>query len=222
MRPLSVDLGFPFSTRSEFARHHQAVGKAEGKAGIGVSRSRDTDPGHRSLGLSYAARRLLWMKTGRLVVLGASIALAAAGCGSHPVQGSGLLLNVQPTPPAFAGAYDFDLLGPARGTACLKKQDRQLGGTKIIYWVSGAAFEKLPGGSLASNAIAAAAFKVIDESNADSVVMTRVIVESKGEDEVCATLYGRAIRLKKAKPTLPVREAVDDSPAEDDDADGSE
>lgn len=150
----------------------------------------------------------------------ASLVCLAAACSKHAVQGSGLVLNMQPTPPSFAGAYDFDLLDAVRGRECLREGGHQLGGSTISYWVSGAGLDSMATDSRSAQAIAAAAFKIIDTSNADSILMTRVVVESKGEHEVCATVYGRAVRLKKAIST-PI-EQPGGEPETSDDAEGSD
>jgi len=120
-----------------------------------------------------------------------------AAC-SHEVSGGGLLLNVQPSPPTFAGAFDFDLQPSTSYTACVHRPSRY-DSTSVSRWVLGVAFDKLPGDALTVQAIATAANHLIDFADADTLVMTRVVTESKGENEVCATVFGRGVVLKKAE-----------------------
>jgi hypothetical protein len=67
---------------------------------------------------------------------GVAIAVSA-GC-SHEVSGAGLLLNlnVQPPPPSFAGALDFDLQPATNYTACVKR-DRGFSTNSVQHWIMG-------------------------------------------------------------------------------------
>jgi hypothetical protein len=48
-------------------------------------------------------------------------------------------------------------------------------------------------------AIAAAAYDAISRlDDVDTIVITRVVTDSQTPDRVCATVYGRGIRLAKA------------------------
>ena len=126
--------------------------------------------------------------------------VALAACAEQrPVVNGGALLNVQPTSrPRFVGNYDFDLLGPVRGKACVKEATAF--GRRNEYWIGALPFEGTPPrDSLTLGAIAAASTDAIDKiSGADTILLTRVLTEGKSEREVCAYVYGRAVRLKKA------------------------
>lgn len=65
--------------------------------------------------------------------------------------------------------------------------------------------EKLSTDALTAHSIGAAAFEALKNSpDADSIVVTRVVAESHGPDKVCTTIYGRAIKLRKAnEPSTP-------------------
>lgn len=71
---------------------------------------------------------------------------------------------------------------------------------QIHHWVLGVAFDKMPGDALTREAVATAASHMIDLTDADTLVVTHVTTESKGSDEICATVYARAVVLKKAIP----------------------
>ena len=63
----------------------------------------------------------------------------------------------------------------------------------------GVAFEKMPGDPLTRQAIAVAAGHLVEFAEADTLVLTRVVTEAKGSDEVCATVFGHGLVLKKAE-----------------------
>jgi hypothetical protein len=123
--------------------------------------------------------------------------LSFVGCSSTQVSGSATL-SMQPLPPSFAGQYDFDLLDRVRGKACVKKGGSSFNTKSVAYWMAGIPFERLPSDPLTLSAVAAASFDAIEKiAGADTMLFTRLISEGK-EDEVCAWVYGYAIRLKKA------------------------
>jgi len=137
-------------------------------------------------------------------IVGTSI-VGSNGCVHPELSGSGLLVNMQPPPPLFAGAYDFDLLDQVQGKGCANRASLgQPGG--VQFWVSGA-LAKVSSDPLTALAINAAAFDAIKtEIDADSIVVTRVISEGHGPDRICAVVYGRAIRLTKAVEHVQVRQ----------------
>jgi hypothetical protein len=142
---------------------------------------------------------------------------ALIACGEPRHIGS-TMLDVQPRRPTFAGQFDFDLLGQVRGTACLKKSSG-FDDDKIIYWLASPAFKDIPNDS--RGPIAAAALNAIDNlAGADTIVVTRVVTEPKGNDEVCAYVYGRGIRLTKAvSPAKQVSGSSDEDSDDDTDRD---
>lgn len=133
------------------------------------------------------------------------VTLALGGCAPETVVKGGAMLSVQPAErPHFVGSYDFDLLGPVRGKACVKRSSTTAS-THIEYWLGELPFEgKPPKDSLTLGAIAAASTDAIDMiTGADTILVTRVITEGTSPDQVCAYVYGRAVRLKKAGETTP-------------------
>ena len=142
---------------------------------------------------------------------GIVIMLAMIGCMPRPeLSGSALPLNMQPSPPRFVGAYDFDLLEAVQGRACATRPGP--GEQASIYWFAGAGLEKLSPDTLTEHSIGAAAFEALKNSpDADSIVVTRVVAEGHSPDKVCTIVYGRAIRLRKAgEPSAPTHEHEDD------------
>lgn len=122
-----------------------------------------------------------------------------AACHAQPIVNGGAMLNVQPAGrPQLVGAYDFDLLGSVRGKACLRRPALTTQ-TVLAYWVGTLPFEGTPPKDpLTLGAIAAASTDAIDKiSGADTILVTRVLTESSTPDEVCAYVYGRAVRIKK-------------------------
>lgn len=74
-------------------------------------------------------------------------------------------------------------------------------------------------------ATSAALIDALDNLSAvDSIVVTRVITEKKGDDEICASVYGRGVRLTKASASQtevkPPGAATNATQADDDDSDG--
>jgi hypothetical protein len=56
-------------------------------------------------------------------------------CSPLATVSGGAMLNVQPgSRPAIVGAYDFDLLDPVRGSACIKRASSS--GTSVVYRVA--------------------------------------------------------------------------------------
>lgn len=150
------------------------------------------------------------MRDHRVLGVGIILALGTIGCVPRSeISGSALPVNMQPSPPRFAGAYDFDLLDPVQGRACAARS--AMGDTPSTYWFVGANLEKLSLDALTSSSIGAAAAEAVKNSpDSDSIVVTRVVAEGHGPDKVCTTVYGRAIRLKKAgEPTPPEHEDED-------------
>jgi len=124
------------------------------------------------------------------------------------VSGSALVVNMQPAPPQFAGAYDFDLLAPVRGDACATRASD--GNEASIYWLRGAGLDKLAPDALTAHAIGAAAFDAMKSAaDADTLVVTRVLAEGHGSEKVCATVFGRAVRLTKASTRRTPGDATD-------------
>jgi hypothetical protein len=147
-------------------------------------------------------RYLLW-GAGLLVGVG------LPGCAAKPeVNGSALVVNMQPAPPQFTGAYDFDLLAPVRGESCATRSSD--GAEASIYWLRGAGLDKLAPDALTAHAIGAAAFDAMKHAaDADTLVVTRVLAEGHGSDRVCATVFGRPVRLTKAGARRPPSDPAD-------------
>jgi hypothetical protein len=145
---------------------------------------------------------------------GLLVGVGLLGCAARPeVNGSALVVNMQPAPPQFAGAYDFDLLAPVRGEACVTRSSD--GAEASIYWLRGAGLDKLAPDALTAHAIGAAAFDAMKSAaDADTLVVTRVLAEGHGPDKVCATVFGRPVRLTKAgarrTPSDPTDRDTDD------------
>jgi hypothetical protein len=137
---------------------------------------------------------------GRWLLWGARLAVSVGlgGCATKPeVSGGALVVNMQPAPPQFVGAYDFDLLSPVRGEACATRSSD--GAEASIYWLRGAGLDKLAPDALTAHAIGAAAFDAMKSAaDADTLIVTRVLAEGHGPDKVCATVFGRPVRLTKA------------------------
>jgi hypothetical protein len=139
------------------------------------------------------------------------VCLALASCvAPHEISGSSMLVDLAPHgSPSVVGAYDFELLGGGAGKACVSRDDR------ATYWVGLADLDTMSDDPLTRQAIAAAALDAISRlEDVDSIVITRVTTEAKGEDTVCATLVGRGVRLLKAEaktePPAPPKAIVPD------------
>jgi len=111
---------------------------------------------------------------------------------AHAVSGSGLLLNMTPAPPQLVGAYDFDLLDQVSGKACVNYHGP-------MYWVNIPEIEKTGWDEFTRRAVSAAVLDAIGRlEDADTIVLTRVWADAAGANRICATIAGRAVRLKKA------------------------
>lgn len=146
-----------------------------------------------------------WLRHGARL----AVSMALLGCAARPeVNGSALVVNMQPAPPAFVGAYDFDLLAPVHGKACVSRSGD--GTEASVYWLRGAGLDKLAPDGLTAHAIGAAAFDAMKSTaDADTLVVTRVLAEGHGPDKVCATVFGRPVRLTKASAHSTPSEATD-------------
>lgn len=118
--------------------------------------------------------------------------LMVTGCMSPSVSGSGLLLNVQPTPPSFSSSYDFDLLEPVVGRGCAQR-----GADQNTYWTAIPGFDAKAYDAVTNRAIGAAAYNAVSAvRGADTLLLMRVVAEGEG-DRVCARVYGRGVRVRK-------------------------
>lgn len=109
-------------------------------------------------------------------------------------SGSSLLINMAPSGPLrFDGAYDFDLLDEVSGKACAEESDRQR------YWIGMNDLDGLARDPVTRQAIAAAALDAIGRlDGADTILLTRVVADGKNGVRVCATVFGRGVRITKA------------------------
>jgi hypothetical protein len=79
------------------------------------------------------------------------------------------------------------------GKACAEDSDR------TQYWVGMNDLEALAHDRVTKQAIAAAALDAIGPlTDADTILITRVVADGKNGVRVCASVYGRAVRLTKA------------------------
>ena len=134
--------------------------------------------------------------------MGVGVALTAACSPPPPPQepappirsGSSLLINMSPSGPLhFDGAYDFDLLDEVSGKACAEESDRQR------YWIGMNELDGLARDPVTRQAIAAAALDAIGRlDGADTILLTRVVADGKNGVRVCATVFGRGVRITKA------------------------
>jgi len=103
-----------------------------------------------------------------------------------------LNLNPQNTPPVV-GAYDFELLEEVSGSECASARGPQ------AYWVGLNDLDMMTSDRATRQAIAAAAHVAISGlDGADTMVITRVVAKGKDGDTVCATVFGRGVKLVKA------------------------
>jgi hypothetical protein len=140
------------------------------------------------------------------------LVLAIAGCGKTSTIGGGAMLNMMPaSPPEFVGHYDFDLLEPVQGTSCVQRSENPV----RAYWIAELPFAKsLPRDALTTGAITAASIDAVGKNpQADTILLTRVVTQGKSPDEVCAYVFGRAVKLKKAAPGLVPNPVVPKPPA---------
>jgi len=109
-------------------------------------------------------------------------------------SGGSLVLSMNPqNVPLMVGAYDFELLGEVSGSECADAHGSQ------AYWVGLNDLEKMTSDQATRQAIAAAALDAIAGlEEADTMVITRVVANGKGANRVCATVFGRGIKLVKA------------------------
>jgi hypothetical protein len=148
--------------------------------------------------LLTAAAQFVILRAMRVFCL---VMLLVAGCGKKTTVGGGAMLNMMPVaPPEFVGHYDFDLLEPVQGTACVQRSENPV----RAYWIAELPFAKaLPRDGLTTGAITAASIDAVGKNpQADTIVITRVVTQGKSPDEVCAFVFGRGVRLKKAAPGL--------------------
>lgn len=124
-------------------------------------------------------------------------------------------LNMAPAPPAFATSFDFDLLAPLRGEDCVERSELDA----RVFWTATYNIDTFSSDKLTRTAIAAAAYDAANNlEGVDAFIVTRVIATARGEDTVCAKVYGRGLRLKKYEPPRPprIRPAKADDDADDD------
>jgi hypothetical protein len=94
----------------------------------------------------------------------------------------------------MAGTYDFELLGNVVGNGCAEA------GSDLS--LSAAVLGVHLGSGLVGQAEAAAVFDALSKlQGADTVVITRTLTDGDTSSRVCATIYGRAVRLTKG-PTI--------------------
>jgi len=147
------------------------------------------------------------MRTVTLVLF--AVFVLAAGCapvvaGGPVERGTATYVNMlPPSGPAFSGTYDFDLLQPVVGEACVGWNDN------ANYWAFSTSGGVGEGFGLKPKAEAAAVFNALSQvSEADLIVVTRASFEMKAGGQMCATIYGRAARLKKGgEPEAPASAA---------------
>jgi hypothetical protein len=146
-----------------------------------------------------------WLQRSTAMVILHVTLVMSDGCATEPVQrmttpevnGGGMLIDLAPANrPRMVGALDFELLAGGVGKACVDR------GSVKQYWVGMADLAKLSSDELTRQAIAAAAADALGRlDDTDSILLTRVVTESKGPDRICATIVGRGVRLTKAQPT---------------------
>lgn len=114
--------------------------------------------------------------------------------------------------PAFAGTYDFDLLGEVEGTGCASFSGPadQFGNRKVLvngqpnyFRASVAGLAPLVNASaIEIHSEQAAVFDALNKlQGSDLIFVTRSRVMPKSADEVCTTVWGQVARLKKG-PTV--------------------
>lgn len=133
--------------------------------------------------------------------------VAAIGCGGT-TQHAQQWVHPTPPTPAMAGTYDFDLLDAVTGTACVESD----GHTSYAAALAGA---RLDGSGLVAQAQAAAVYDALARvKGADVLLVSRSLSQGDPQGRVCATVFGRAIRLKKG-PTITPAAPVQAAPAEE-------
>lgn len=113
-------------------------------------------------------------------------------------SGASSNIDFQPkNSPSLAGSYDFELLDQVQGTRCLRRNELDV----TQYWSMMSGMEKLSDDRLTQQTVAAAAHDALSHlEDADTIVVTRVIATGSGSNKVCATVYGRGVRLTKSEP----------------------
>lgn len=109
--------------------------------------------------------------------------------------GSSLVIDLSPKGrPSLVGNFGFELLDEVSGKTCVTSAMR----SEVRYWVGMPALDKLAPDLLTQQAIASAVHDAIARlEDADSLVVTRFVTESQGPDKICATVFGRGVRLTK-------------------------
>jgi hypothetical protein len=147
----------------------------------------------------------------RLLVTGLLFAYACVQAANvRELDGAGLFIDVTPANrPALVGKLDFDLIPAGSGKACVDRY-----GTKQ-YWVGMDSVAKLSPDEFTRQAIAAAMQDAVSRlDDVDSILLTRVVTESKGPDRMCATITGRGVRFTKATTSATPSVPRDGSDAE--------
>jgi hypothetical protein len=157
-------------------------------------------------------RSVVWSVVALGMVVGCAVPPPPIVEPSPPIRsGSSLLLKVPVSGGLkLNGAYDFELLDEVAGKACAEDGDR------IQYWIGLNDLEGLAHDRVTKQAIAAAALDAIGRlADADTILITRVVADGKNGVRVCASVYGRAVRLTKASapPPAPLEASPSASPA---------
>ena len=102
--------------------------------------------------------------------------------------------------PRLLGDYDFELLERGVGKACIERDANER------YWIGPRELAEITTDRLARRAIAAAALDAISRlQDADTILLTSVVTESEGDDQMCARVVGRG---------RAARESADDNRAD--------
>ena len=134
-----------------------------------------------------------------------------AGCATAPVRaveepepdpersGAATFVDFQPkNSPTLLGNYDFELLEQVQGTRCLRRNELDV----ATYWMMLSGLEKVSPDALTRQVVAAAAHDALSHlEDADTIVVTRVVATGSTANKVCATVFGRAVRLIKSEST---------------------
>jgi len=129
----------------------------------------------------------------------AVLALALPGC-TLAVKDAKTFVSMMPEgAPPMMGTYDFDLLDTITGSGCAVRGSLQLYAVRVPGMSTG-------GGAadLVAQAEAAAVFDALDKAPAaDMMLITRTRSEGDAARQICATVFGRAARLKKGPTIIP-------------------
>lgn len=133
--------------------------------------------------------------------VGCCLALSAwviNGCRGFPVRDAGQTVDIAPqNGPLMLGSYDFDLLDEVEAKGCSNSRDR------TIYTAELTGFE-VAEGDVVSKSKAAAVFEAMAKvKGADLILISRTKTEGETRVEVCTTIWGRAVHLKKGPTLLP-------------------